>query len=63
MNDQIASAAEQHGAVSEEIQRNAISVNDMSKSSASLASETNNTSKQLEVLVEYVYQLVSRFKV
>jgi methyl-accepting chemotaxis protein len=63
LNIEIASAAEEQGAVSEEIQRNTDHVNELSKCSAISANQTSEKGQELEVVAKQINGLVQRFKV
>jgi methyl-accepting chemotaxis protein len=63
LNVEIASAAEEQGAVSEEIQRNTDHVNDLSKDSAVSANQTADKGLELETVTQQINNLVKRFKV
>ncbi|WP_420233091.1 methyl-accepting chemotaxis protein [Pseudomonas sp. ABY48] len=62
-NIQIASAAEEQSAVSEDINRNVNEINDLVIQVSAGAEQTAITSQELARLAEYQQQLVSRFKV
>ncbi|MDJ0805908.1 MAG: methyl-accepting chemotaxis protein [Gammaproteobacteria bacterium] len=62
MNVQIASAAEEQGAVSEDIQKNIHSIADLAKQSAETARRTDAVGKSLSGLSEQVHSLVNRFR-
>ncbi|MCJ8207904.1 methyl-accepting chemotaxis protein [Pseudomonas sp. RGM2987] len=62
-NTQIASAAEEQSAVSEDINRNVNEINDLVIQVSAGAEQTAITSQELARLAEYQQQLVSRFKV
>ena len=61
MNVEIASAAEEQGAVSEEIQRNTVNVSELSVQGARSASQVSETGQQLESIASRVTGLVARF--
>jgi methyl-accepting chemotaxis protein len=63
LNIEIASAAEEQGAVSEEIQRNTDHVSELSKNSALSANETAEKGLELETIAKQISGLVQRFKV
>jgi methyl-accepting chemotaxis protein len=63
LNIEIASAAEEQGAVSEEIQRNTDHVNELSKNSAISANQTSEKGIELEAVAKQINALVQRFKV
>jgi methyl-accepting chemotaxis protein len=63
MNIQIANAAEEQGAVSEEVLRNTFSVNELTKQSSLAASRTDETGKRLQELSQQISDLVNHFKV
>ncbi|WP_412071448.1 methyl-accepting chemotaxis protein [Pseudomonas sp. FEN] len=62
-NIQIASAAEEQSAVSEDINRNVHEINDLVIQVSAGAEQTAITSQELSRLAEHQQQLVSRFKV
>ena len=63
MNQQIAAAAEQQGAVAEEIGRSVLSVRDVAEQTASASEETAASSVELARLGNNLQTLVSRFQV
>jgi methyl-accepting chemotaxis protein len=63
LNVEIANAAEEQGAVSEEIQRNTVNVSELSKMSAQSASQTADKGHELEAIAKQINGLVQRFKV
>jgi methyl-accepting chemotaxis protein len=63
MNTQIASAAEEQSAVTEEINRSIVSINEVSEQSAAGATQTAQASEDLARLAEQLKVLVARFKV
>ncbi|WP_373874079.1 methyl-accepting chemotaxis protein [Pseudomonas tohonis] len=63
MNQQIAAAAEQQGAVAEEINRSVINVRDISEQTASASEETAASSVELARLGNELQSMVSRFRV
>ncbi|BCG27450.1 methyl-accepting chemotaxis protein [Pseudomonas tohonis] len=63
MNQQIAAAAEQQGAVAEEINRSVINVRDISEQTASASEETAASSIELARLGNELQSMVSRFRV
>ena len=63
MSNQIATAAEQQGAVSEEINRNITHINDMTDQTAEGAHQTSIASQELARLAAALNMLVQRFKV
>ncbi|MEJ2619046.1 MAG: methyl-accepting chemotaxis protein [Candidatus Thiodiazotropha sp.] len=63
MNTQIASAAEEQSAVTEEINRSIFSINEVAKQSAVGAEQTASASGDLAKLAEQLKGLVDRFKV
>ncbi|MDU9395658.1 methyl-accepting chemotaxis protein [Pseudomonas sp. zfem003] len=63
MNQQIAAAAEQQGAVAEEINRSVVSVRDISEQTASASHQTATSSVELARLGGSLQDLVSRFRV
>ena len=63
MNQQIATAAEQQSAVTEEINRAVINVRDISDQTANTCEETAASSNELARLGHELERLVERFKV
>ncbi|MGE8097697.1 methyl-accepting chemotaxis protein [Pseudomonas fluorescens] len=63
MNQQIATAAEQQSAVTEEINRSVINVRDISDQTASTCEETASSSAELARLGHELERLVGRFKI
>jgi len=63
MNQQIAAAAEQQGAVAEEINRSVINVRDISEQTASSSEETAASSVELARLGAELQQRVARFRI
>jgi len=63
MNTQIATAAEEQFSVSEEINRNIISVSDLGSQTAAGANETTASSEELARLAVGLQSLISQFKV
>ena len=63
MSTQIASAAEEQGAVSEEINRNIVRINEMSNETASGAEETATASRDLARMASELQGLVSQFAI
>nr|WP_024308989.1 methyl-accepting chemotaxis protein [Pseudomonas sp. P818] len=63
MNQQIAAAAEQQGAVAEEIGRSVLNVRDVAEQTASASEETAASSVELARLGNHLQTLVSRFQV
>ena len=63
MNEQIAAAAEEQSAVSEEVNKNIVSVNDLAGFSAAAAEKTAASSDELAQLANELQQLVAHFKV
>ena len=61
MNVEIASAAEEQGAVSDEIQRNTVNVSQLSEQGAQSARQVSETGQQLESIASRVTGLVERF--
>jgi methyl-accepting chemotaxis protein len=61
MNVEIASAAEEQGAVSDEIQRNTVNVSELSVQGAQSASRVSETGQQLDSIASRVTGLVERF--
>ncbi len=62
MNTQIASAAEEQSAVSEEINRNTVSIHDLAERSAVAGKQTAEEAVQLEKLAGEVKQRMQQFK-
>jgi methyl-accepting chemotaxis protein len=62
MNVAIASAAEEQGSVSEDIERNIVSINELSKQTADAANQTDETGRGLSALSDQVHELVHRFR-
>jgi len=62
MNTQIATAAEQQSAVSEEINQSVIRVRDYSEQSAGSVAQTSNSAGDMNQLAAELQQLVTRFK-
>jgi len=62
MNTQIASAAEEQAAVADEINRNVVNINDLSKQTEEGATHTTHASEELAGLAENLNQQVSQFK-
>ncbi len=63
LNTQIASAAEEQTAVSEEISRNVVQINEMAEHTADGANQTATASEQLANLASELQDLVKQFKV
>lgn len=63
MNLQVASAAEQLGAVSQEIDNNIVAVNDVARHTAEVADNSYESSNRVTVLSAEVRSLLKRFKV
>lgn len=63
MNEQIASAAEEQSAVSEEVNKNIVSVNELAGLSASAAEKTSLSSDDLARLAAELQKMVEHFKV
>jgi methyl-accepting chemotaxis protein len=63
MNIDIASAAEEQGAVSEEIERNTVHVRDLSMQNKESTLKTEKTGHELSNISNLISQLVGRFKV
>ncbi len=63
MNTQIASAAEEHSSVAEEINRNVVNISEVANHTADDAAEVANSSKQLTKLADDLQSLLSHFKV
>lgn len=63
MNEQIASAAEQQGAVAEEINRNIINVRDIAAQTVEGAKQTAASSESMNSVAEKLHSLVGEFKV
>jgi methyl-accepting chemotaxis protein len=62
MNTQIASAAEEQGAVAEEINHNVVTINQVADESAQGAEQTARASEDLANLATELQQMVSQFK-
>lgn len=62
LNTDIASAAEQQSAVSEEVSRNVISIKDNARKSAAHSEETAKASHQLQGLAVSIKELMSQYK-
>jgi methyl-accepting chemotaxis protein len=63
MNTQIATAAEQQGAVVEEINRNVIQISSVAEQTAASADETTRVTAQVGQLAKELHELVARFRV
>jgi methyl-accepting chemotaxis protein len=63
MNIDIASAAEEQGAVSEEIEKNTVHVRDLSLQNKESTVQTEKTGHELSNISDLIGQLVGRFKV
>ena len=63
MNTQIASAAEEHSSVAEEINRNVVNISEVANHTADDATEVAQSSKQLTKLADDLQSLLSHFKV
>jgi methyl-accepting chemotaxis protein len=63
MNVEIAGAAEEQGAVTEEIQRNTVHVSELARKSAETANRAEETGRDLQEVAARVTGLVHRFKV
>ncbi|QEY65334.1 HAMP domain-containing protein [Metapseudomonas lalkuanensis] len=63
MNQQIAAAAEQQGAVADEINRSVVNVRDISEQTASASEETAASSSELARLGNELQATVSRFRI
>jgi methyl-accepting chemotaxis protein len=63
MNQQIAAAAEEQGAVAEEISRSVVNVRDISEQTATASDETVASSIELARLGNDLQAMVSRFRV
>lgn len=62
MNTQIASAAEQQAAVADEINRNVVNINELSKQTEEGTTHTTHASEELASLAENLNHQVSQFK-
>ncbi|HEY9149187.1 MAG TPA: methyl-accepting chemotaxis protein [Gammaproteobacteria bacterium] len=63
MNTQIASAAEEQGAVAEEINRNVVAINDVTGSTAQHASQTADASEEIAELASRLQQRLGGFRI
>jgi methyl-accepting chemotaxis protein len=63
MNTEIASAAEEQGAVTEDIQRNTFQVSELARQSADTANQTEQTGSELKSVSEQISGLMGRFTV
>ncbi|MDZ4261725.1 MAG: methyl-accepting chemotaxis protein [Pseudomonadota bacterium] len=63
MNTQIASAAEEQSAVTEEINKNIVAISDMAEHTADEAKEAANSGEQMKRLAADLRNVVSQFKV
>ena len=63
MNMQIATAAEEQAAVSEEVNRNIVNINDVTRETSANTQQTMETGQSLSELANQLRTLVSRFKV
>lgn len=63
MNTQIASAAEEQGAVAEEINRNVVNINDIADLAVEDAVQTSTASGELAALADRLGSLVEQFKI
>ena len=63
MNTLIAAAAEEQSAVSEEINKNVVNINDLADDSVNGAQKTTTESEALAALAQRLHDLVSQFKV
>jgi len=63
MNTQIASAAEEQSAVSEEINKNVTSISQISEQTASGAEQTTTSANELARLASDLQNLVGQFKI
>jgi methyl-accepting chemotaxis protein len=63
MNTQIASAAEQQSSVAEEINRNIVTISQITDETASGAVQTSNASAEVARLAEQLQELVKQFRV
>lgn len=63
LNVEIASAAEEQGAVSSEIEQNTLSVSELTKRSSQGAGQTAQTGQELEAIARQINSLVQRFRV
>jgi len=63
MNTQIANATEEQSAVAEEINRNVVSISQVTDESAQGAEQTTRTSEELATLATNLQQVVAKFKV
>lgn len=63
MSSQVATAAEEQGAVSEEINRNVVSVSDLSNENLSGTQQVSSSSQQLAALASELQEVVKQFKI
>ena len=63
MNTQIASAAEEQSAVSDEINRNIVTINEMAEHTASGANQAAASGEHMQQLASDLRGIVSQFKV
>lgn len=63
MNTQIASAAEEHSSVAEEINRNVVNISEVANRTANDATEVAQSTQQLSKLADDLQSLLSHFKV
>lgn len=62
LNTEIASAAEEQSAVSEEVSRNVTSIKDNARESASFAEETSRASQKLQSMAVAISDMMSKYK-
>ncbi len=62
LNTEIASAAEEQSAVSEEVSRNVTSIKDNARKSASYAEETSKASQKLQSMAVAISEMMSKYK-
>lgn len=62
LNTEIASAAEQQSAVSEEVSRNVTSIKDNARKSASFAEETSKAGQKLQSMAVAISDMMSKYK-
>ena len=63
MNNQIASAAEEQSAVSEEVNRNVVAISDVADETAAGAEQTSQSGRELQRLAETLSGMVERYRI